>query len=215
MNREDTKKIIAILKEVYVTEFSKKSTDDLKRMIDVWTLLLEDEDANKIATVTKTYLKTNVSPFCPTPAMLIQKAYDLFDDEQGMTELEAWSYIDKALGRSGYFSKDEWSKLPLEVQVCVTPGQLKDWALDEHLNKSVVSSNFQRSFRERSKAIKEYNRLPKETKELIHLNNQSRKSQIEQVSDYSIKVQQPSTPEDEERIKKEFEDLKLQLEKIG
>lgn len=175
MNREDTKKIITMLSAVYVTEFSKKSNDDLKQMIDVWAILLADEDANKIATVTKTYLKTNVSPFCPTPAMLIQKAYDLFDDVPGMTELEAWGYVDRALPNSFYYSKREWDKLPPEVKVCVTPEQLKDWAGDEHLNKSVVSSNFQRSFRERSKAIKEYDRLPKETKDLISTNNQFKK----------------------------------------
>ena len=102
MNREDTKKIITMLSAVYVTEFSKKSDEALKQMIDVWTILLADEDVNKIATVTKTYLKTNVSPFCPTPAMLIQKAYDLFDDVPGMTELEAWGYVDRALPNSFY-----------------------------------------------------------------------------------------------------------------
>lgn len=42
-----------------------------------------------------------------------------------------------------------------------------------------------------------------------------RVGRVEQLSDYSVKVQEPLTPEDEERIKKEFEDLKLQLEKIG
>lgn len=175
MNREDTKKIITMLSAVYVTEFSKKSNDELKQMIDVWTILLADEDANKIATVTKTYLKTNINPFCPTPAMLIQKAYDLFDDAPGMTELEAWGYVAKALKNSGYHSKEEWEKLPNEVKSCVTPEQLRSWALDENFNPSVESSNFQRSFRAREKSRKEYDRLPKETKDLISTNNQLKK----------------------------------------
>lgn len=171
MNREDTKKIITMLSAVYVTEFSKKSDEALKQMIDVWTILLADEDANKIATVTKTYLKTNVSPFCPTPAMLIQKAYDLFDDVPGMTELEAWGYVSRALSDSGYNSKKQWNNLPEEVKNAITPEQLKEWALDENLNLSVVSSNFQRSFRERQKATKEYNRLPNEFKQRLSNNS--------------------------------------------
>lgn len=166
MTREDTKKIIAILKEIYVTEFSKKSSDDLKRMIDVWTVLFEDENADMIANATKVYFKTSTNAFCPTPAMLIQKAHDLFD-EQGMTELDAWNCVSRAIRNSGYHSEEEWRKLPKEVQTSVTPSQLKEWALDEHINLSVVSSNFQRSFRERSKATKEYNRLPNDIKTLI------------------------------------------------
>lgn len=185
MNRDDTKKIIAMLGSVYVTEFSKKTDESMRNMIDVWTMLLEDEDANKIATVTKTYLKTNTSPFCPTPAMLIEKAHDLFDTPS-MTELEAWSYVDKAISNSGYNSKEEWEKLPHEVKMSVTPSQLKDWALDEHLNKSVVSSNFQRSFRERSKAIKEYNRLPNDVKSIVQANRSVQEIELSE----TLKLQQ-------------------------
>lgn len=42
-----------------------------------------------------------------------------------------------------------------------------------------------------------------------------RVGRVEQLSDYSVKVQEPLTLEEELRIKQEFEDLKNQLEKIG
>lgn len=171
MNREDTKKIITMLSAVYVTEFSKKSDDALKQMIDVWTMLLADEDANKIAVVTKTYLKTNVSPFCPTPAMLIDLTYELFEPK-GMTEQEAWNILFRALSNSSYKAKETYDGLPEEIKPLCSPSQLREWGMmDIGTLNSVVASNFMRSFKVREKSRKEYDRLPKETKELIQGRN--------------------------------------------
>lgn len=158
----------------YPQHYSKLSKEQFSNQVTLWTELFKDDDANLIATVVKTIISTDSSPFPPNVGQIRSKAFDL-TAEPGMTELEAWGYVDRALPNSFYYSKREWDKLPPEVKVCVTPEQLKDWAGDEHLNKSVVSSNFQRSFRERSKAIKEYDRLPKETKDLISTNNQFKK----------------------------------------
>ena len=75
-----------MLSSVYVNEFSRLKEEQVRQMIDTWTVLLEDEDANKIATVTKAYLKSNTNAFMPTPAMLINLAYELFTPK-GMTYL--------------------------------------------------------------------------------------------------------------------------------
>lgn len=166
MTKDDTKQILQMLGTVYVSEFSRKNTEDLKNMIDVWSVLFEDEDADKIAHATKAWLKTSTNAFCPTPAMLIQKAHDIFD-ARGMTELEAWGHITKAIRNSSYHAKEEWAKLPKEVQSVCSPEQLQEWARDEHFNASVESSNFQRSFRAREKSRQEFDRLPNDTKMLI------------------------------------------------
>lgn len=203
MNREETKMIIKMLSAVFANEFGRKSQEQLTQMIDVWSVLLKDEDANMIANATEAYLKTSTNAFAPTPGMLIQKAHEIFD-KPGMTELEAWGHIAKALKNSGYHSKEEWEKLPPDVKMCVTPEQLKAWAQDENFNPSVESSNFQRSFRAREKARIEYERLPKETKALIQ--HQTKQKIVEQIVEYP-KVAVTLTKVEEEEIAKLFAQL--------
>lgn len=170
MNKNDVLKIIAMLEVNYPQHYSKLSKEQFNNQVVLWTELFKDDDPNLIASVVKTIITTDSSPFPPNVGQIKNKAFEL-TTHQGMTELEAWGYVDKALPNSFYYSKREWDKLPPEVKVCVTPEQLKDWAGDEHLNKSVVSSNFQRSFRERQKATKEYNRLPNEFKQRLSNNS--------------------------------------------
>lgn len=167
MNREETKMIITMLSSIYVNEFSKLSEDKVKQMIDVWTTLFEDEDANKIATVTKAYLKSSTNAFMPTPAMLINQAYELFTPK-GMTEQEAWNCISQAIQNSGYNAKAEYDDLPKEIQAICTPGMLYEWSqMDSSVVQSVVASNFQRSFKVKEKQRVDYDKLPNETKSLI------------------------------------------------
>ena len=173
MTREETKMIIAMLSSVYVNEFSKFSEYKVKQMIDIWSMLLEDEDADKIANATKVWLKTSSNAFMPTPAMLIQKAYDMFQPK-GMTEQEAWGCISKAIRNGNYHAKEEWEMLPKEVQQMCSPNDIRDWAsMDTSQVQTVVSSNWQRSFKVREKNRVEYDRLPNQTKRLIEgLNDQ-------------------------------------------
>lgn len=167
MTREETKMIIGMLGSVYINEFSKLNDEQMANMVNVWSMLLEDEDANKIATVTKAYLKSNTNAFMPTPAMLINLAYELFTP-QGMTELEAWNLVYRAVCNSGYNAQREYDNLPLEIKALCSPKQLIEWSqMDISTLNSVVASNFMRSFKAREKQRSDYAKLPNETKDLI------------------------------------------------
>lgn len=205
MNRNDVLKIVAMLEVNYPQHYSRLSKDQFSNQVTLWTELFKDDDANLIATVVKTIISTDSSPFPPNIGQIRSKAFDL-TTVHGMTELEAWGYVDKALKNSGYHSKEEWAKLPHEVKMCVTPEQLKAWAQDENFNSSVESSNFQRSFRAREKARIEYERLPKETKALIQQQTPIQHKRVEQIVEYP-KVEVTLTKEDEDEIAKQFAQL--------
>lgn len=167
MTREETKMIIKMLSSVYRSEFSRLSKEEVSEMLDVWTMLLQDEDANKIATVTKAYLKSNTNAFMPTPAMLINLAYELFTPK-GMTEQEAWNTLYKAICNSGYNAQYEYDHLPSEIKSLCSPTQIREWAnMNVDTLNSVVASNFMRSFKATEKQRTDYAKLPNETKTLI------------------------------------------------
>ena len=83
-----------------------------------------------------------------------------------MTEQEAWALVAKAIRNGTWGAKEEFEALPPQIQRIVgSPTQLSDWAkMDSDSVHSVVASNFQRSFRAKVKADKEYAALPSEVK---------------------------------------------------
>jgi hypothetical protein len=164
MNREDVKKIIMMLSAVYTTEFGKKSTDDLKQMIDVWSVILKDDDADKMAQATLAYLSTNTSPFVPTPAMIREKAYEMFAPKQ-LTEQEIVKAIKRAIRNGNYNAKSEYDNLPQEAQALCSVSQIRSWASqDESVVDSVIMSLVTRGYQNTMKQDKNQAMLPTSVK---------------------------------------------------
>ena len=86
-----------------------------------------------------------------------------------MTEMEAWNLVVKAASNGFYGAKEEFAKLPRDVQEIVgSPAQLREWSqMDSDEFNTVLASNFQRSYRARAESRKVYGRLPENL--LIHL----------------------------------------------
>ena len=167
MTKTDVLKIISMLEVAYPQHYSRLSQEQLQNQIMLWSDLLEDEDANIIANTVKIMIKNDSSPFPPTVGQICSKAQDLFQPK-GMTEQQAWNHISRAIRNGNYHAREEWENLPEEVQEMCSPNDIRDWAsMDTSQVQTVVSSNWQRSFKVREKARQEYNRLPNKTKELI------------------------------------------------
>lgn len=158
---------------------------------DTWLLALGDYSKNEVIAALKIYMQTSTSGFAPTPGQLIEKIY-MLRKPQALNEMEAWALVSKAIRNSGYNSVEEFSKLPPPVQRAVgIPEQLRVWALDEHYNEQVVSSNFMRSYQKVISNEEEYSKLPDSIKLIIKKANEaSDAARIEQRRNDTIRQHQ-------------------------
>jgi hypothetical protein len=185
MQREDVKKIIMMLSAVYTSEFNRKSEDDIKQMIDVWSVILKDDDADKMAQATLAYVSSNTNAFTPTPAMLREKAYELFTPK-GLTEQEIVTKLKYAICNSGYYAQRMYDNLPEEIQILCSPSQLRSWSqIDEKEVDTVVMSLATRGLQKRMVEKKNNDMLPN-----------SVKTQISEITK-SLKLENKGDDEDE------------------
>ena len=93
-----------------------------------------------------------------------------------MTEQEAFNLIAKAASNANYGAKEEFEKLPKELQRLVgSPNRLREWALmDTQTFQTVVGSNVMRSYRAIAKSTKETQMLPPSVRQLIEQTMQSK-----------------------------------------
>ena len=168
MTRDDTTKILAVLRGAYPAFYRDITKQEAYSTIDLWESMFDEEPYELVAAAVKAFIAGDSKGFPPSIGQVKERIRQITQPEE-MTEQEAWSYVSKALRNSTYGSEEEFLKLPPEVQAVVhDPGQLRQWALaDADEVETVIASNFMRSFRAKQKTTKEYMALPTSVKRLM------------------------------------------------
>ncbi len=164
MTREETKALMAILKAAYPNFYKDISKEEAKAAVDLWATMFSDTPAMLVIEAVKSLICTLKYP--PTIADVKEKIH-LLTQPQGMSELEAWNTVRKAIS---YYDADEtFAQLPPLLQKIVgSPNTLREWALmDVETVNSVIQSNFMRSYRAKVTQEKEFAMLPESTRQLI------------------------------------------------
>ena len=143
MTRDEVKEIIMIMSCTY----PNYKPLDLKRTVDIWSVMLAPYKADHIKTALYTYILSDTKGFAPSVGQLIDM---LPRDIPDLTELEAWSIVSKAISNSGYNAKSEFEKLPILIQETIGSFELlQEWALMEiETVQSVIQSNFIRNYKQ-------------------------------------------------------------------
>ena len=168
MNRDDTIKILSVLRGAYPGFYRDITRQEAESTIALWESMFDEEPYELVGAAVKAFIAGDGKGFPPAIGQIKERIRQITSPQE-MTESEAWSYVSKALRNSTYGSEEEFRKLPPEVQAVVhDPDQLRQWAMCEADEvQTVISSNFMRSFRAKQKATKEYLALPTEVKQLM------------------------------------------------
>ena len=83
--------------------------------------------------------------------------------------MSAWALVSKACSNGIYGYREEFAKLPPEVQRAVgAPEVLREWAMMESDTvQSVIASNFQKNYRATQERQKELEKLPQNVRDML------------------------------------------------
>ena len=170
MTREETAKLLAAISALY----PNFKVENRSFVIDAWFSMLEDFEYSAISEALKVYTRTVDDQFAPSVNKLIALTRKPSELTQ-MNEVTAWRLVRKAIGRGIYYSREEYEKLPEEVQQAVgDPEQIRQWAMLESSEiDTVIQSNFKRRFETMQKRRLEIEAMPAEMQELIKQNTKT------------------------------------------
>lgn len=168
MTREDTIKILSVLRGAYPAFYRDITKRDAESTIALWESMFDEEPYELVAAAVKAFISGDGKGFPPAIGQIKERIRQITQPDE-MTEQEAWALVSKALRNSTYGSEEEFAKLPPEIQAVVhDPGQLRQWARSPADDvETVIASNFMRSFRAKQNASKEYLALPTSVKQLM------------------------------------------------
>lgn len=164
MTREETIRILTILKVSYPGFYSKITKADAQRTIIVWTDMFADDDFDVVMAAVKAVINSDTNGFPPNIGTIKEQIRRFTAPEQD-TAADAWNQVRNAI--SYYDAKDNFDRLPeLCREIVGGPSQLRDWAMMESSDvNTVVQSNFLRSYRAKEKSRREFLALPAEIRE--------------------------------------------------
>ncbi len=168
MTREDTIKVMTILRVAYPNFYRSQDKQEARAAIDLWASMFADDDPAVVAAAVKALIVADDKGYPPHIGAVKAKMRKLTSPHE-MSEGEAWGKISLALQNGIYGAKKEFEKLPPVLQKVVgSPNQLREWAvMDLETVQSVVASNVQRSYRTHVQREREYNALPNDVKALV------------------------------------------------
>ena len=161
MTKKEMAEIITIMQANYPDDFRGMSDKAMNAKINLWFMQFRDDDYMEVLAAVMAHIATDTGRFMPPVGVIKAKLVEIRLPEE-MTPQEAWELVSRATRNSTYNAGEEFAKLPPVVQRIVgSPMQLKEWAaMDTDTLQSVVSSNFQRSFKVRATKDREFLALP-------------------------------------------------------
>lgn len=155
MTREDCYTILVLLQTAYPRFYANKDKSELKNAVNLWADMFFEESVETVALAVKFLIANNTFP--PSIAEIKQciaksRQKDKPDANQ------AWQRVKRALANSVYSAKEEYDKLPPEIQRAVgSPVQLYRWALlDASEVESFIARDFMRNYNARLQHECEY-----------------------------------------------------------
>lgn len=156
MTWDETKTIVGIIKSLY----PNWKTENLKSTVDTWHIVLEEFDSKAIQYAVKRFALTDKSGFPPSVGQLVCQLQEATENG-GLSGLEAWGLVARAMRNSAYNSAEEFSRLPKDVQRAVGSAEtLKSWALTDIDSTPVLQSNFLRTYNAVAEKARTEARLP-------------------------------------------------------
>lgn len=168
MTRQETGIIMDILTAAYPRFYAGVETADMRKTMSLWAEMFHRDDVALVAAAVKSVIEGDEKGFPPTIGQVKAKMR-LISGSDELTEADAWQMVAKAIRNGLYGAQEEFDKFPPVIRRIVgSPNTLREWArMDTETVHSVVSSNFQRSYRAISAKEQEYAKLPAEVKELV------------------------------------------------
>lgn len=167
MTREETEKIIFIIRANYPENYAKLSGKDLDLLLAMWEQLLKDYSYEQVSLAVQNYLVNDTYGRAPKIGQIIDSLQKVHMQNE-ISPLEAWNMVSRAIRNGIYGAQKEFDKLPPVVQKTIGSAQyLYDEAISGNYNVDVAKGQFLKAYAIVAQREKENAKLPQAVRERL------------------------------------------------
>ena len=129
MNRNETLKIMAVIKAAYPYYYNNQSEEDLKTVVNLWQGMFEEYEYRLVSGAVRAFIASDTKGFPPSVGMVLDKLR-LLTAPRELSEMEAWNQLSRAVKNSAWYAEEEFDKLPEDIRGIVgSPASLRELSL--------------------------------------------------------------------------------------
>lgn len=166
MNKEETLKILTVIKVAFPNSYKNLSETDLKATVALWQAQFNDYSLDLVSNAVNSYIASDLSGYSPTIAQIKNIALRL-QKGNGRSDEEIWQPIYKAISNSLYNSKEEYDNLPDDLKKITSSRELRDYAMLESSTMSFIRNQLIKEYRSQEQRQTEFNLLPNKAKQMM------------------------------------------------
>lgn len=166
MNREETLKIMAVLRGAYPNFYRDMTHASAEGIVGLWQEMFTAEPYDLVAAAVKALIATDAKGFPPHIGAVKAWIQQIAHPEE-MTEAEAWALVSQAVRNTDWLNPEkQFTSLPPAIQAAVgSPHTLVEWGkLPEDTFASVAASHFHRVYRAKQASARSNAALPQDIK---------------------------------------------------
>lgn len=169
MTIQQTGAIMDTLGAAYPAFYARQTEDQKYNASRLWATMFADYPVTVVLAAVQAFIATDEKGYPPAIGQIMGKIRTATDPER-MTEQAAWSLVKRAVKNGIYGYREEWDKLTPEIQSVIhAPEVLREWAtIPEDELDTVISSNFQRSYRAVDARQKELAAIPQSVRTALN-----------------------------------------------
>ncbi|KAB0577334.1 loader and inhibitor of G40P protein [Fusobacterium naviforme] len=167
MTEKEILQVLATLQTAYPGFYRGMQQQQLADAKQLWMYHFGNHSFNTVWAAVNRLIATRTETWPPTIGEVNEAIYQM-QNPDALSPMDAWNLVRKALPNCGYYSMREYEKLPEQVRRAIKPEQMREWALDDHFNEGVASSNFMKNYREMQAREKQDRMIPDNVRKLIN-----------------------------------------------
>lgn len=165
MTRQETAKIITVLRSVYPQAFKGMTGQDVQIMVDTWNVLFEDYSYQQANAGLRVFLSGDTKGFLPAPGQIIDCIEKVEHPATAeMSEAEAWVLVYNTMTGMGWDKVDEaYNSLPEACRRAIgSPGRLREMAMEQDAAAQLSDrARFQDNYRNVRARMRDEAKIPK------------------------------------------------------
>ena len=184
MNKQETLKILAVLKAAYPNFDRGLQNGGEDAIINLWAVQFAEDSYRDVSLAVHTLISTRTDTFPPVIGEVKEVLRSITHPEE-IPSGDAWEMVMRCIRRGTVHAAEDWAKLPDDVRAAVSVDEIKRHAEDENFTESVEKSLFLKRWdvlRERKRVE---NSMPGSLLEQIA----ARRAALEQVKDEQPKIE--------------------------
>lgn len=169
MTIQQTGAIMDALSAAYPAFYARQTADQKYSAACLWATMFADYPASVVLAAVQAFIATDTKGFPPAIGQIMAQIRTVAEPER-LSEQAAWAIVKRAVKNGIYGYREEWDKLPPEIQSVIhAPEVLREWAtIPEDELDTVVASNFQRSYRAVDARQKELAAIPQSVRTALN-----------------------------------------------